>query len=49
MITLEKYNSIVEVLQELYSKANNAPKSKQERDYAKKYELIGNIKGRCLY
>ena len=49
MITMEKYNIIVEILLELESKGINEPKTKTERDYSKKYEIIGNVKGRCLY
>ncbi len=42
MISVEKSNFIVETLIELESKGINEPKAKTERDYSKKYEIVGN-------
>ncbi len=49
MSSFEKYNFIVDTLIQFESEGANEPKTKFERDYSKKFEIIGNIEGRCLY
>ncbi len=46
---MEKSNFIVDTLMHFESKWIHEPKTKYKKDYSKKYEIIGNIKVRCLY
>jgi len=49
LITREKYDKIVEILLRNNTITKGKKLSKKERDSIKKYVLVGNVGGKCLY
>jgi len=49
LITREKYDKIVEILLQNPTITKGEKLSKKKRDCIKKYVLVGNVAGKCLY